>query len=107
MDLFLLSRESGLRVATLPERGIFKVTLRTWYNMHLDTQRLYFLESLIHPLEASLKVSNAILLLNRVINPYHVMNLFKIGPLFVSHGKLLISQQISSVIIVFKDLAKF
>ena len=65
--------------------------------MHLDTQRLYFLESLICPLGVLQNVSDAISMLNRIKKPQQVMYLFKIDPLFVSQGKLLISQQISSV----------
>ena len=50
LDL-LAPRESGLRVATPPERGIFKLTIRPLSKMHQELQKLCFLETLIRPLK--------------------------------------------------------
>ena len=85
----MLCRESGLRVATPPEWGIFKWPLRTLYSMHQDPKKFYFLESLIHPLKVLLKVPGSILILNRIKRPQSGMYLFKFDPLCVSLGKLL------------------
>ena len=52
IDLFMLSRESGLRVATSPEWGNFELTLRTWYNIHQNPPKLNFLEPSFCPVQA-------------------------------------------------------
>jgi hypothetical protein len=85
----MLSRESGLRVATPPEWGILKLPLRTLYSIYQDPKKFHFLDSLIHPPSFFLKVPGSILILNRIKRPQSGMYLFKFDPLCVSIKKIL------------------